>query len=1011
MTAVVALSAGALAALAWKSWDADVVGGIAAAVSLSAAVTAAWVQWASYQAMKPPRTLVAVAKDLEAVVRAELDAEAGRQETDAPWRLPVGYSADDVAVLGVDWPDLERTARTARSPFRRKGSRIRGPQELTGTLDDITRTFMRIPTNRLVILGSPGAGKSTLAAHLARQLLDERRGDDPVPVVLGLASWNPETQPLGQWIVGRLTLSYSGLGAPYAERERASLAQALVDDQLVLPVLDGLDELDPAVRGFAIAAINEALRPGSALIVTSRTSEYASAVDPEERGLPVRLNGAAVVQLHDLPSDVMIDYLRAGASGAASAQRWEPVLERLRDSVAAPVTEALRTPLMLGLARFLYNPVPRRVRDDTVLADPAELLDLERFPTAERVQNHLLGGFLAAAYRRPAGTNQRLRGERDAERARETLSALAAELDRTRTHDLAWWQLQRAIKNPREFDRWFVAVITYLVVLAFEGPVIALFMAVLAFFVSRSRWASSSVPTLVADGQPRRVVLQPPTAASLRVNLRLAVTSGLELGLGVGVVLGVLTGWTDGWRAGLDRGWHAALLAGGLIAFSNWLPGPLRAMLNFDAPADIALATPRTALVWDRRLAFIQTLEGFLSGTLVGLALQIIPAHGLPLGITIGSVSLTNSAWGRFVLARVWWRLEQRTPLRLLAFLEDAQQRNVLRQVGPLFQFRHALLQERLRPAITGHAAPIITMAFLPDGRHVVAGGRTERALVWNVADRTPPVVAASILHEPEGRVTTVIDALGLSPDGKLLATGTWTWGIGLFDLSDPSRPTLLSTTARAHNDLVAGLAFSPDGTLLASASMDTDVRLWRVADAGALEPLATLDAHEQAVRAVAFHPGGNVVAVGGRDGLVLLWDIRDIARPRLVHRLPAEVDWILALAFDPSGDVLAVGGRQAVSLWSTESSMLLSRIPINAAYTVAFDSSGDLLATGSLAGGANVWDVTDPADPSGRVRIPGSSPVASAAFHPTRSCLALGTLEGTFHILSLDALLNPAVE
>ncbi|MET7465577.1 NACHT domain-containing protein [Nonomuraea sp. NPDC005501] len=1002
VTAVVALSAAALAAWAWKGWHADVVGGIASAVSLAAGVTAAWVQWASFQAMKPPRTLVAAAQELAAVVRAELDAEAGRQETDAPWRLPVGFSGGDVAVLGVDWRDLERAARAARSPFARRLSRIRGPHELTGTLDDITRTFTRIPTARLVILGAPGAGKTTLAAHLARQLLDERRGDGPVPVVLGLASWNPEEQPLTQWIAGRLRLSYSGLGAPYAEREGVSLAQALVENQMILPVLDGFDELDPAVRGFGIAAINEALRPGSPLVLTSRTGEYASAVDPEGDRLPVRLRGAAVVQLQDLPTDLMIDYLRAGAAGAVSAQRWEPVFERLRDSADAPVTEALRTPLMLALARFLYNPVPRRVRDDTVLADPAELLDAERFPTAERIQNHLLGGFLAAAYRRPAGTNRRMRGERDAEHAREALSTLAAELDLRRTHDLAWWHLQRAIDDPRSFDRWFVAVVTYVVVLAFDGPVYALFMAAVAFFIARSRRTRAIVPTVLADGQPRRVVLRPPTAASLRVNLRMAVTGGLQLGLGVGLALGVLTGWTDGWRAGWERGWHAALLAGTLIAFANWMSGPLRVMLSFDAPADIALATPRRALVWDRRLALLQASEGALSGTLMGMALQIIPAHGLPLGITVGSVALLNSAWGRFVLARVWWRVERGTPLRLLAFLEDAQQRNVLRQVGPLFQFRHALLQERLRPALTGHAASIIAMAFLPDGRHVVAGGRTERALIWDVADRTAPVVTASVVHEPEGRITTVIDSLAVSQDGRLLAAGTWTWNIGLFDLSDPARPQHLSTTARAHEDLVAGLAFSPDGTVLASASVDTNVHLWSVTDAGATERLATLGAHEQAVRSVAFHPDGSLLATGGRDGLVLLWDVRDVERPRLVHRLAAQVDWVFSMAFDPSGTVLAVGGRQAVSLWGVDGEPApLSRMPIHAAYTAAFDSTGDLLATGSLAGGANIWDVTDPAAPSVRVRVPAASPAASAAFHPTEDFIALGELDGTFRIVT----------
>jgi len=37
-----------------------------------------------------------------------------------------------------------------------------------------------------------------------------------------------------------------------------------------------------------------------------------------------------------------------------------------------------------------------------------------------------------------------------------------------------------------------------------------------------------------------------------------------------------------------------------------------------------------------------------------------------------------------------------RTPVRLMRFLEDARSRSVLRTVGPVYQFRHARLQDRL---------------------------------------------------------------------------------------------------------------------------------------------------------------------------------------------------------------------------------------------------------------------------------------------------------------------------
>ncbi len=42
------------------------------------------------------------------------------------------------------------------------------------------------------------------------------------------------------------------------------------------------------------------------------------------------------------------------------------------------------------------------------------------------------------------------------------------------------------------------------------------------------------------------------------------------------------------------------------------------------------------------------------------------------------------------------------TPLHLMAFPEDAHERNVLRTVGPVYQFRHARLQDRLAGASHG---------------------------------------------------------------------------------------------------------------------------------------------------------------------------------------------------------------------------------------------------------------------------------------------------------------------
>ena len=63
-------------------------------------------------------------------------------------------------------------------------------------------------------------------------------------------------------------------------------------------------------------------------------------------------------------------------------------------------------------------------------------------------------------------------------------------------------------------------------------------------------------------------------------------------------------------------------------------------------------------------------------------------------------------------------------------------------------------------------------------------------------------------------------------------------------------------------------LAFSPDGRMLASGSWDNYIQL-READTGKL--LLTLDKHTDGVRSVAFSPDGSTLASGGYDQTIRL--------------------------------------------------------------------------------------------------------------------------------------------
>src|SRR5262249_29855498 len=74
---------------------------------------------------------------------------------------------------------------------------------------------------------------------------------------------------------------------------------------------------------------------------------------------------------------------------------------------------------------------------------------------------------------------------------------------------------------------------------------------------------------------------------------------------------------------------------------------------------------------------------------------QAIPV-GIVFGLAVGLGVCLARAWGGFAMTRLWLALRGQLPLHLMRFLDDAHRRGVLRQVGAVYQFRHARLQDRL---------------------------------------------------------------------------------------------------------------------------------------------------------------------------------------------------------------------------------------------------------------------------------------------------------------------------
>jgi len=121
----------------------------------------------------------------------------------------------------------------------------------------------------LLILGAPGAGKTTLLLELTRDLLDRAKEDvtHPIPVIFNLSSWAEKRQSLSLWLIEELNTKYL-VPRP--------LSQSWIEQDQLLLLLDGLDEVEMTARKECVEALNEYHKSHGLvpLVVCSRSAEY-----------------------------------------------------------------------------------------------------------------------------------------------------------------------------------------------------------------------------------------------------------------------------------------------------------------------------------------------------------------------------------------------------------------------------------------------------------------------------------------------------------------------------------------------------------------------------------------------------------------------------------------------------------------------------------------------------------------------------------------------------------------
>ena len=124
---------------------------------------------------------------------------------------------------------------------------------------------------------------------------------------------------------------------------------------------------------------------------------------------------------------------------------------------------------------------------------------------------------------------------------------------------------------------------------------------------------------------------------------------------------------------------------------------------------------------------------------------------------------------------------------------------------------------KNVKPLLTGHTHSVRSVAYSPDGQHIVSGSADKTIRIWDAL--TQRQIGNSLTGH-----TNIVFSVAYSPDGRYIVSGSLDNTIRIWDALTQRQ---IGKPLTGHTKFVSSVAYSPDERHIVSGSHDATIRIW----------------------------------------------------------------------------------------------------------------------------------------------------------------------------------------